>query len=218
MGIASLKKWVKTADVVEQQSWTSPLFSYQKRLTLAEKEKLYNFACLLQPYINLNNIKIRVERDTLSLYLEDNSLIDTIVEQFSEYLTEVWQPSSADNDNLLKTTSNIILCRRLPFNNYGYKVTIKFSLSDSAKTSFYNWYKNLDKTENRIKFPPSFEEYLIGDRLWTGCNYFYIKDEADILFISMLLDKNILKIEKYLKEVNILSNKDNIDAGTEQTI
>lgn len=206
--------------IVKKNTWVSPIFS---RAGISDIDKLMKFIGLITPFLNFESIKHRSEYNTVSLFLENSNLIPNIKQALGEFIKEIWQPTDDSTSQFLKENINTIICKKLPFNLYTHKVSIRQTLSDEHKQSFYNWAVNKNKTEVSLKFPNSFVEYLTGERLWTGSNYFYLKDENDLIFLSLILDKHILKIEKYqiekgIKELNILSSKDNIDAGIEQTI
>lgn len=220
LGITGTKKWLYGNTNIT--TWMSPLFD-RVRLTKTDKESLYKFINLIEPFLAINSIKYRIEYRTFSIYLENSDIIPNIEKTLQEYITQLWKPADTSTANFLKEHVNTIMCKKLPFDTYNYKISVRQTLSDDTKQSFYNWVVNKNQQESILKLPDSFIEYLNGERLWTGSNYFYLKEESDLIFISLLLDKHILKVEKYqieknIKELNILSNKDNINACTEQTV
>ncbi len=215
-GLINAKKWAADPTLVAEPSWYSVIDKVKN--IKDSKKSLYQFICLFEKYINDENAIYSASYDRVIVYFSDNTLLEKFETNMSDYIKEVWKPADTDISNYLENNVNVVVCNKLPFNQFQCKVYLKHMLPASVKENLYNWYLNSVEIGN-VKMSKSLELYISNNKNYMSTNYFYIKNEDDILLVTMLLDKFISKVEKYkiennIKELNILSIEDNINAST----
>lgn len=128
----------------------------------------------------LKDYFVRVEGDILSLYTNDESVIDTVSELYEDRysIREVWRP---ENDKikefLLANPKKIIR----PEYSHKYKVTVN-SIPDV--TAFKDWAEKLPK----LKVMPK-NNYVIG-------GYFYVADEKTLSLCRLFLGDRIRRVDE----------------------
>jgi hypothetical protein len=215
-GIINAKKWAADPKLVTEPAWYSVIDRVKNIKN--SKKSLYQFICLFEKHINVENVTYSASHDRVIVYFSDDALLEKFETNISDYIKEVWKPADTNISNYLENNVNVVVCNKLPFNQFQCKVYLKYMLPESVRESLYNWYLNSVEIGN-VKMSKSLELYISKNKNYMSTNYFYIKNEDDILLITMLLDKFISKVERYkiennIKELNILSIEDNINAST----
>lgn len=148
-----------------------------KTITLKQVQRDVGLAHLLS---SLTEYHLRVEGSTLSVYVNDETVIDTIAELYSGpyELREIWRP---ENDKikefLLSNPKQIIR----PEYSHKYKVTVN-SIPDVE--SFKQWAAKLPKLKVMSR-----NNYIIG-------GYFYVADEKTLSLCRIYLGDKIRRVDE----------------------
>lgn len=125
-----------------------------------------------------SNYFIRVEGDMLSVYSNDENIMDTGAELYQGCLREVWRPESDKVKDFLLTNPKQII---RPEYSHKYKVTIN-GLSDPE--SFKEWAVKLPK----LKVMPR-NDYRVG-------GYFYVADQKTLSLCRIFLGDRIRRVDE----------------------
>jgi hypothetical protein len=163
---------------------------------------LYKFINKLEPFLSLEH-QARAEGRTFNYYSKDEKTIDEMARTLSWCTQEMWGPSSEEELEFLTGTKKKILCDKLPYGQYQYKITLKTNLPASARESFWKWVSNY--TEADIKMAHATMSWLSGKKAWIETPFFYVADSKLLTFSSIFLANHILRIDEYIPRYTIIS-------------
>jgi hypothetical protein len=120
---------------------------------------------------------IRVENTTLSIYSNDESVVDTMIDMYKWHVHEVSRPENDKIKDFLLANPKSILREEF---SHKYKVTVN-PLDDS--TAFKQWARNLPK----IKVMRT--DYQLG-------GYFYVADLKTLSMCRLFLSNKIRRVDE----------------------
>lgn len=144
------------------------------------------------------DFKTRAEGSSLNIYTNERALIDEIVNNFGNYVTEMQEPISKEAGEFLKGNIRKILCNELPNGIFRYKVHIGYkSIPEQNRVGFLNWSEKYG--DDRI-FMPKGTKHLLGPsgHGYAYGQYFYVSDEKMLNMALMFFSDYIQKTENYI--------------------
>lgn len=172
-------------------------FVYRRAVS---KATLLRYVNLLEPYIN-QNIKLRAEKDSINIFVNDHTLYLDIQRSLKEFVLAVYEPDNTAELETLLDTNGVIICNHYPLKKYQYKVYLKSSMPASARTSFYNWAIKFQDTQIHIN--KGTEQFLcLHRRAWRD-HYLYLQDKKMITMVALAAQGHIGKIEEFVLRSSI---------------
>lgn len=159
-------------------------FLYVNQCTSRDIEK---HTKLYQTLYDLENYKIRVERNVISIYSNSVETIDIIRKSMKNEVISLSEPMSDTHKNILSNKNNVIFSRV----KFKYKVTVG-KLNKEA-TNFSLWAKNNQK----IQLPRNDE-----GKLYRGST-FLVKDDKTLTMVKMYLGGSILRIDEIISPTSV---------------
>lgn len=162
---------------------------------------LQRYLDLLDPF--LDQIRTRIEHNTVSLYIETKDQFQQVVKAMKPYVVELVEPDTQSELEFLKNNHQRILCNQYPRGQYPYRIVFSLNIPIQTRENLINWLARYD--DNQVYSNHSFTSL---NYTWTPC-YIYVKDKKMIMMISMLAGEYIKKIEEYV----LRSDINNIQQG-----
>jgi hypothetical protein len=128
---------------------------------------------------NSPNYKLRIEGRFLSIYTNDETLIDSISNLSSLHIRDIWKPIDDKSKEFLLTGPRAIIRKNY---THKYKVSIK-GLRNEAE-NFRDWAKKLPKIK------------LTGNSYRWGDGYFYVEDLKTLSICRLFLGDKVTKVEE----------------------
>jgi hypothetical protein len=165
-------------DNSDKRSWIyQPTFKSQEDLDYAFK--------LQSVLAKISDMNIRVESPWISVYTNDKTYVNEIINLDESKIKYVSLPS-----NTQALTQNTII---MPKMDYDYRVTLAKIVGDQS--AFLSW----AESNNKIKLTKSCKKELGLPRSWGG-KHFYVQGDNNLLVTKMHLGQGIAKIERIVKE------------------
>ena len=92
-----------------------------------------------------------------------------------------------------------VLCNHIPFNQYPYKVFIKYNMPVITRTAFKKWAENYN---GKIKLVSATYNWLNGVDSYNSL-IIYVADKPTLSMVSMFLGNSIAKIEEFIPRSSI---------------
>ena len=154
-------------------------YNYTSGATAQDIEK---HTKLYQTLYELEDYKIRVETNIISIYSNTIEVIEKIKKSMNKDIISLSVPSSEQHKKILSTKSNVVFSTV----DYKYKITIGKLNKDSA--NFSDWAKN----NKKIRLPRPDD-----GKLYRGCNIL-VKDDKTLTMVKMYLSNSIQRIDEIL--------------------
>lgn len=185
--------------------------SWAKSRGIKDISEFYNFTQIIQTILKDSDIKCRFERNTLSIFFNDISFYNDTHESLSLWIREFHAPSSMEELNFLtNNSSKKIICNRLPYDKYQFKVTIKSSMDPNLRQSFKRW---ADKYGEKFKFANHTLEWIKTGSKGYGWNpMVHVSDSSVLSLVLLFLSSNIGKVHEFVPRSSI-----NISLDQEQS-
>ena len=167
------------------------------------KSELLDFATTIDPLLNRDDIKTRIEFRTLNLFCETLDVVREIEQLLSKWIVDIYGPETDEEyEFLMKNGHKKILCDSLPHVSYKYKVFLNNKLSLDKRQQFVSW-KN--KYGDDIHYGGDTHRWFCDIKLYRPCKPFiYVKNSKVLAMISLYLSDNIKKIEEYILRDEVL--------------
>lgn len=165
-----------------------------RNFTNLQKQKLIEFSTVVTPVLAAGH-KVRVEMNSMSFYLLDGATCDLLIKELESYIRSITIPDSNEDLEKLYSKNHIVICNRLPHNNYEYKLMLKEFLSEKAKESLVNWIINAG---DDVSVPGKTNNWLRGGRTWVYDPFIYVKSSKHLTMLSLILGDSIKRIYEYV--------------------
>lgn len=172
----------------------TPFFFKNRNLTDNQKEKLIEFATVVTPILNQGH-KIRVEMNTISIYLNDENVYAALVDELKPFIKSVTIPDSDDDLEKLFSKNHIVVCNRLPHGKYEYKLMLKTNLTDTVKQNLVNW---LETSDDACRVPKKTKFWLHGYRTWIHDPFMYVKSSKHLTMLGLILGSSVKSTHEYV--------------------
>ena len=162
-----------------------------------DKTELAKFAKAVTPYLTRKKeIQIRCEGAHLNLFTADKSIVDNIKKDLYPWIRAITAPVD-DNELqfLLDNGHKKVLCNQLPYNKYKYKVFFNTSFESAQRKNFYKW---IERYDDRIDFPESVERWLLSNRTYMQDPFIYIEDEKMLSMALLYVGNNVKKVQEFI--------------------
>jgi hypothetical protein len=154
-------------------------YYYARKASPSDKTHAKKLAEILK---NLEDWGVRVETPFVSLYLNNDKDLETVVKHCKNRVKYVEIP---DPDNENKLAKGTILVKNLDFD---FKVSLGSSVQ--CHLNFVQWCENNPK----IRMPKRAKRDLSRNSN-PGGGFFYVKDEKVLTMVKMFLGRTITKVE-----------------------
>jgi hypothetical protein len=172
------------------------------------KNDLVKIAVTLEDCLKGCDFQMRAELNFCSIFTNSKDTVELIQNRLKKFVIEVWGPENDNSEHFLLSNKNKIICKKLPRNNYRFKVFFKNGHVDLDKRNcFLNWCQKF--TDGRIHIPESTRKSLEGSDGYNGYfygQYFYVKDSKIATMALMLMGDCLNKTEEYVLKDEILTN------------
>jgi hypothetical protein len=163
----------------------------------ALKNKI-NFLALTTFLSNLNkqDFAQRIESNTIDLYVNDESIFDSLSSTFESIVVNRYAPTG-NNLELLENT-DFILTKKLPHNKYRYKIYLlphKLKGNPDSKNNYLTW---LDTQQHRILISESVKSWFQYTDWYWDRRYMYVEDANTLLMLKMRDSQVLGKIYEYI--------------------
>lgn len=168
---------------------------YRPNFSEEDKIKLLSY---IDAYLHVpkNDVQIRAEYHTLNYYAGDEGTYKTIKSILKKWVVCLTEPGSQEElEVLLNSKSKKVICNKLPYDKYRYKLTIKPSMPVAQREKFLEWLK---------QFPDSFhptestKKWLSGEHSYLPEPYIYIEDSKQITFVKLFLGNSSGRCEEFV--------------------
>lgn len=156
---------------------------YSRNATAEDKEHAKKLAGILS---SIENWQSRVETPFVSVYLNTEQDVETIVKACKNRIKYIEIPDPSSETKLIEGT---VLVKNLDF---GFKVSI--GSSRQCYNNFVQWCENNPK----IRLPKRARRDLSKEGN-PGGGFFYVKDEKSLTMVKMFLGRTITKVETVLQ-------------------
>jgi len=178
-----------------------------KTITAEERDRLLKFARSVEPFLD-KDIQVRVEGNHYNIYCKDTVLYNDLKKDLDKFIVEVHEPeSSAELDYLNDNGHKKVLCNKIPFDKYKYKVYFSPSCKADVKARFESW---LHHYTAKIKIPRGTVHWFVKG--WYQSPYIYVEDSGTLAMIGLFMGQDIKKVEEFIPRSSI-----NISLDQEQT-
>lgn len=181
-------------------------FGYRRNYV--DKAKLRDFSKTVEPYLNREDIQIRTEGDTFSLYCKDIDLYNKILAHLSGYISEAWEPETAQElDYVTNNSHKKVLSNQLPYEKYQYRVYFKPDCDSNTKEALARWVPNYG---DKIKMSNGTLKWCFSG--WRQGPFVYVQDQSTLSMICLFMGHNIHKIEEFIlrSSINTILDQDNV--------
>jgi hypothetical protein len=132
------------------------------------------------------NHKLRVEGRFLSIYSNNESLIDQISNIPGLHIRDIWKPVNDKAKEFLLTGPRAIIRK-----NYSHKYKVSIRGLKSEAENFKSWAAKLPKVK------------IISWNSYKWDSYFYVADEKTLSMCRLFLGSNVKKVEELVTETEI---------------
>jgi hypothetical protein len=178
-----------------------------KSYGITDISEFNDFINIMKTILKDSEIKCRLERHTISIFFNDVSFYDNLYDSISLWLKEFHAPSSMEELNFLtNNASKKIICNKLPYDKYQFKVTIKSSMDPNLRQSFKIW---ADKYGEKFKFANHTLEWIKTGSKGYGWNpMVHVSDPAVLSLVVLFLSGNVSKVYEFVPRSNINTSLD----------
>jgi hypothetical protein len=162
-----------------------------------DKTRLKEFAGAVSTFLERKEeIQIRVEGSHFNLFCKDTDIFNSIVSKLNNWINNIYEPSSQEElEFLLDNNNKRILCDKLPYEKYTYKVVMK-GAGTNISDQFYNWSKNYG--EDKIKISPQTIKWMTGYYYYKQDPFFYVADGPMLTMARLFLGDRVRKVYEYV--------------------
>lgn len=169
------------------------------------KDNLIIIGLFLETALTDKEYQIRAESNTLAIFTNDKQLVDTIVNNLTQFVTELYQPTDDDHAKFLSSNKSKVICNELPHETYRFKIYFKSgnAPSEEVRERFLQWSNKFN--DGRIHIPRGTERILNGDTFpYFYGQYFYAKDEKMAAMALMFMGDYLNKTEEYVLKTEVI--------------
>lgn len=147
-------------------------------------------------------IQMRVEYQNMSIFCDDEAMIDNMAHELQFWAHEIWKPNSAADLAVLKASkARKVMCNVLPHGKYQYRVKIKSMMDLNTRANFQNWLKNYGDKVRLSDHTVKWFSYGKGGYGWNP--FILVADSATLSMIGLFLGANLSSIEEFVPRTSI---------------
>lgn len=165
-----------------------------RKFNYVEKEKLSEIINLMPDYMD-RKIKTRTEFDKLHFYLTDYAEYDKIYKHFEKWVYSITKPASDSELNQLFSKNHIVLCDRIPYNLYVFKVILnECFLSEDKKADMLDYFL---RHGDAYMIKPDTIKWLSNKMHHLYDPYVYVKDSKYLLMLQLYLGSAVMRTYEF---------------------
>lgn len=192
--IGYFERWISSWETIGANPNISPESRANLDYQIKTAREVMAIAQAIDPY--RDHIGTRSNLSRLELMTTDESVFNNLCTLLDERIEAAYAPEEGFARQSMQDDMQIILCDKLPFNKYEFRVTIRTSkCPNSVRQEMYSWLESC--SEDLVKKPRGLMKWLGGYR-YPSTNYFYVADENTRLLACLILGDNISRIERYV--------------------
>lgn len=160
--------------------------------------------------LDKTSIRCRTEANIISIFCLDNDTKNEVVVKLNKWLFDICEPANETELDIIKDNYKKILCNRLPYFKYRYRIHVNLSLPMSVRESVLKWTKSVG---NRVKLTPSSELWLAGEMKWyCGPLTIYVEDNSLVTMAVLLFGSSVRSIDEFISRssINTLLDQDTV--------
>jgi len=195
-GVYDVIEWA--ANRVKQPRWESDVgFWGRKHNSGIDKIELGKYALAVEPYLaDRKDIKVRCEGSHLNLFTDDKDLLEKIRADLYPWIMSITSPSSDEElAFLIDNGHKKVLCNKLPWDKYQYKVFFKNSFETTQRSNFYTW---TDRYGAKIEIADSTDRWLQGKKYYVQDPFIYVEDSKMLSMVLLYLGNNVKKVQEFI--------------------
>lgn len=161
------------------------------------KHTLKEFVGAVTPYLGRKDeIQIRAEGAHFNLFCKDSDIFNNIISNLNSWIRSVYEPASEEElEFLLDNNNKRLLCDKIPYEKYNYKIVMKGHGTD-IKEQFYNWSKNYG--EDKIKISPQTIRWMTGYYYYKQDPFFYVSNGPMLTMARLFLGDQVSRVYEYV--------------------
>lgn len=195
IGPSKFRPWIE--QINNYKHW-----SMNQTITNEMKESLVRFMDHVEPFLE-KDIQIRAEGSHFNIFCRDTLLRDRMVKALNEWITDVYGPESDEELAFMMSNSNKkIVCNKLPYEQYRYKVYLKSSMPMDSRNQFLSW---ILKYPDTTRVSDTSQYWLNSKKYWMQSPFMYVEDDKTLAMIGLFLGSNIKKVEEFILRSSISS-------------
>lgn len=171
-----------------------------------EPDKLIEFIQDVDQFLD-KDIKVRTEGGIFTIYCNDEKLFNKMTKRLEQWITEVHVPGNAAEQAFIEENGRRkVICNRLPFERYQYKVYIKERLDIQTRERLWTW---MAKYDGKFRTPVRVATWLMGRKQWVTCPSIYAEDGPSLSMMLLFLGDRVSKVEEFVPRslINIISEE-----------
>lgn len=169
-----------------------------RRKTWDNRFTLYKLYTWIQTHYDNQKHTIRNEGDKLALFTNDKLIWENFCGAFKNHINELVWPKNEFHDQYLTHNPNNIICKKLPYDKFRYKINIRGKVE--SQDGFADWIKNYN---GDLK---ASEKLLTGIRrgyYYSDNKFLYSTNSEMMLLLQMFLGNSIKDIQEYITEAEL---------------
>lgn len=191
---------------LEHFSMTNRHIKSQFVYAFENKEDLVEIALFLEDLSSRHQFVSRAEGSILSIYTNDKEVVNILLDNYHPLINEVWEPENDEEEAFLKSNKNIIICKKLPLNNFKYKVYVSPTnkMPDNIKQNFILW---ADNFKNKISLTENIKRAFLEDKKFYmnwNTNYFYVSDKKTLTMVLLFLGSYAYRTDEFVLNNEIM--------------
>lgn len=171
-----------------------------------DHDRLLSFLQDVEVFLD-KDIHIRTEGGIFSIYCNDVKLFNQMSNKLSHWITDTFEPANdAEYKFIVDNGHKKLLCNRLPFQKYQYRVYIKEKISLDIRERLWVW---MSKYNGKMRTPVRVATWLMGRKQWVTNPNIYVQDGPTLSMFLLFLGDRVSKVEEFVPRsvINTLSEE-----------
>ena len=156
--------------------------------------KLYNW--LNENYAD--HCKVRNEGDKLGFFTSDKETYESFLSTFKDSIIELRWPKNKTHEEFLTNNPDAIVCSKLPYDKYRYKINIK--LRGKNANGFGEWINNY---KGEIKASEKLLQGIKKGYYYQDGKFVYSTDKDMMLLLTLYLGTYVQSVNEYITEAEL---------------
>ena len=168
---------------------------YRPNYSEVEKKTLLSFISEFEK-INLEKVKYRAEWNTLNFYTDNVNDHEFVKQTLSHWVVKVTEPASQEELELLINSGvKSVLCNKLPYDKFRYRVIMKNGMPINNRQKFFEWSRNFTDS---VQATEKTSEWLLGNQRYLQDPYIYVESSKQLTFVKLFLGQYVSRCEEYV--------------------